>query len=136
MGLFSKGPPTFSDAVSKNRFIEEWVGGILEEAGCRADHPQASEMADTAADGIVRSSLRSVGEAYKDYQVVAYLEELDVTRLSWRVDEMYKTTIEMATAGRPGPVLRERIGAFDKKVNEVFQEIRPNYVAYARTNYK
>ncbi len=89
-----------------------------------------------AADGIVRSSLRSVAEAYGDSQVVAYLEGLDATRLSRFVDDMYTTTIEMATAGRPGPVLRERIGAFDKKVNEVFEEIRPNYVSYARTNYR
>lgn len=64
------------------------------------------------------------------------MEELGSDRLSWRVDEMYNTTIEIATSGRPGPVLRERIGAFDKKVNEVFEEIRSNYVDYARTNYK
>ncbi len=136
MGLFSKRPPTFSGAASKSRFVEEWIAGLLEEAGCRADHPGASQLADMAADGIVRSSLRSVGEAYGDSQVVAYLEGLDATRLSRFVDDMYTTTIEMATAGRPGPVLRERIGAFDKKVNEVFEEIRPNYVSYARTNYR
>jgi hypothetical protein len=136
MGLFSKRPPRFSDAASKNRFVEEWVASVLEEAGGSADDSRASELADMAADGVVRAALRSVGEAYKDPGVVTYLEGLETSRLSWRVDEMYQTTIDLATSGRPGPVLRERIGAFDKKVNEVFEEIRANYVTYARTNYQ
>ncbi len=135
MGFFSKRPPAFSGAVSKNRFVEQWVAAVFEEAGCDVADPRAQEMADMAVDGIVRESLKAVGEAYRDHDVVTYLERLDRTRLSWRVDEIYNTTIELATAGRPGPVLRERISAFDRKLNETFVDIRPNYVNYARTNY-
>ena len=89
-----------------------------------------------AADGIVRQALKAVGEAYHDHSVVTYLEGLPRERLSWRIDEVYTVVIEMATAGRPGPVLRERIKAFDDKVNETFPDIRSNYVEYARINYE
>jgi hypothetical protein len=133
VGLFTKRPPTFSGAVSKRQFVQEWVIGVLDEAGC--DHARADEMADTAANGIVRQSLKAVGEAYQDYGVVTYLDGLDETKLSWRADEIYNAVIELATAGRPGPILRERISAFDRKLDETFTSIRPNYVEYAKTNY-
>jgi hypothetical protein len=92
-------------------------------------------MADMAADGIVRQALKAVGETYHDHGVVTYLEGLPRERLSWRIDEVYNATIDLATAGRPGPVLRERIKAFDTKVDDTFPSIRSNYVEYARINY-
>ena len=49
---------------------------------------------------------------------------------------MYRTTIELATAGKSGPALRARISAFDGRVNETFESIRGNYVSYAHTNYR
>jgi hypothetical protein len=134
MGLFSKRPSTFSSAVSKAQFVQEWVGGVLDEAGC--DGSRAEEMADTATNGVVRQSLKAVGEQYNDHGVVSYLEALDESRLSWRVDEIYNAVIEIATSGRSGPVLRERIAAFDRKLDEAFVSIRSNYVEYAKLNYK
>jgi hypothetical protein len=134
MTLFKKRPPNFSQAGSKAKFLQEWVAGVLQEAGVSPDHPAAEDLANLAANGIVRSCLKSVGEAYHDHGVVTYLEGLDGDRMSWRVDEIYNATIEMATAGRPGPVLRERISAFDRKLNETFVEIRPNYVNIVQVN--
>jgi hypothetical protein len=76
-----------------------------------------------------------VAEGYHDDDVVRYLDGLDLAGLVYRVGDVYNTVIEMATAGRPGPVLRERIAAFDRQVAENFTDLRPNYVEYTRINY-
>jgi hypothetical protein len=134
MPLFKKRAPTFSGASSKGRFLESWVAGVFEEAGVDRAHPGAEDLANMAATGIVRSCLRGVADAYGDHQVLSYLEQLQTDGLWRRVDEMYDTSVELATAGRPGPILRERITAFDKKLDEGFAEMRPNYVNTVRVN--
>jgi len=134
MVLFKRQAPKFSQTASKGEFLQEWVVGILQEAGVSQEHPGAEDLANLAANGIVRGCLKSVGEAYHDHAVVTYLEGLDGDRMSWRVDEIYNATIEIATAGRPGPVLRERISAFDRRLNETFVDIRPNYVNIVQVN--
>lgn len=137
MGFFKRRPPSFSDAVSKTTFVHEWVAGVLEEAGCDGPATEmAREMANTAAEGVVRQGLRAVAEAYSDHEAVRYLEAIDPAGLVDRVDEVYNATIEIATAGRSGPVLRERIKAFNQQIDENFNELRPNYLQYARINFK
>lgn len=137
MGFFKRRPPTFSDAVSKTQFLEDWAGEILVEAGCDStDHNVVYELANTAADGAVRQGLKAVAESYQDHDVVDYLEALALDGLVYHADAMYKATIDKATAGRPGPVLRERISAFNGQLDQNFTDLRPNYVEYARVNYK
>lgn len=136
MGFFSRRP-TFGDAVSKQQFVENWVAGILSEAEARRDSVDGvSRLTDMAADGVVRQALRATAESYGEHDVVRYLEGLELAGLIYRVDEFYRRTIDMATTGRPGPVLRERLSAFDKGVDKVFGDLRPNYVEYARINLR
>jgi hypothetical protein len=134
MPLFKRRAPTFSTAPSKRQFLEDWVAGVFEEAGLDRTNPATEDLTNMAANGIVRPCLKEVADAYGDHQVLSYLQQLDPDGLSWRVDEMYNTSIELATTGRPGPVLRERTNAFNKKLDETFAEIRPNYVDTVQAN--
>jgi hypothetical protein len=135
MGFFTRRAPTFSNAASKSQFMSEWATGVLVEAGCRQDHEQAQQLAQTAADGVLRQALVSVSSDLGERQITSYLQGLDPDVLLYLVDEMYSRTIEMATAGRPGPALRARISRFDSTIDQTFAELRPNYVNYAQVNF-
>jgi hypothetical protein len=134
MSLFKRRTPTFSGAASKSQFLKDWVAGVFDEAGVDRARPGSEDLANMAANGVVKRCLSSVADDYGDHQVLSYLEQLEPDGLWRRVDQMYNTSLELATEGRPGPILRERIAAFDRKLDEAFTEIRPNYVNTVRTN--
>jgi hypothetical protein len=96
MGLFTKRSPKFSAAGSKQQYLQEWVGGILEAAG--AESARAREMVDMAADSIVRQTLRAVAESYHDRDALAFVDGLDRDSLAWRLDATYDAVLEIATA--------------------------------------
>lgn len=134
MGLFSR-TPTFANAASKQQFVENWASRVVTEAnGGRANPNGALQLATLAADGAVRPPLRATAEGYGERDVVTYLDQLDAADLLSRIDEVYARTVDMLTAGLPGPSLRARRTALDNAVDDTLKTLRPNYLDYARIN--
>jgi hypothetical protein len=129
MALFGK---SFSPT---EKFVSRWVDGVLDEAAVSRARPEAEELAQRVAEGVILASWKVTAATWNVHAIAAFLASQDGPGLVGRLSEIHSKLWDLAYEAAPGNNGAQKRGvadSYNRNAAAALKDIRPNYVSWAR----